>query len=302
MKPAGRTMLLSAGLACPDASEPGYAGRVAALADAMPLDMLVLGDIAAPVPFDPLVLAGWLAPRLCGVGLVALVDTARAAPFHIARALSALDFLTEGCCGWQPAGSGASERNLDFIAATASLWDSWDADALIIDQASGIYLDPARVHRGDYRGTHFRVLGPLNAARPPQGHPILVQSDADPGWALAERWTDVLLVQVPEIAALITRCQALRASRRNPSLRVLAALPPSQLSYDGVLVCETAFRSGWLDGIHVLADDTEDALRRFADTLLPGLRDRGLTAAARPAGSLRMRMDLQCPGGRHHGS
>ncbi len=41
------------------------------------------------------------------------------------------------------------------------------------DKATGRYLDPARVQLTEHRGKHFKVKGPLNVGRTPQGQPVV---------------------------------------------------------------------------------------------------------------------------------
>jgi alkanesulfonate monooxygenase SsuD/methylene tetrahydromethanopterin reductase-like flavin-dependent oxidoreductase (luciferase family) len=179
-------------------SDPAFALPLLQAAESAGIDLLVLGESptadTAPA-FDPLIAAAWLAPQARGVGLIAAVSALHSEPFHVARALSALDFLTAGRCGWLPTTAGVDwprygavgevtsgqygAKALDFVAATESLWDSWDSDVLIIDQASGAYLHADRVRRSNYQGPYHQVQGPLNAARPPQGYPLLLQSDRD---------------------------------------------------------------------------------------------------------------------------
>ena len=181
-------------------------------------DMLLLGG--SQPWLDPLVVAGWLAPRVRNAGLVAHTAALHTRPFHIARALSALDILTQGRMGWAPTtiGHAAQARRfgpmaltpdgevvpkgLDFIAATRRLWETWDVNALIIDKAAGVYLDSDKVRRVHYRGPYFQVMGPLNAARPPQGYPVLVQRDDDPLWRVTAEHTDVLLVAPVNVGLL----------------------------------------------------------------------------------------------------
>lgn len=56
------------------------------------------------------------------------------------------------------------------------LWDSWADDAVVNDKEGGVYARAERVRGIDHRGPHFRVDGPLNVRRSPQGHPLLVQA------------------------------------------------------------------------------------------------------------------------------
>jgi FMN-dependent oxidoreductase (nitrilotriacetate monooxygenase family) len=60
--------------------------------------------------------------------------------------------------------------------AIASFGISWETEAVLADKATGRYADPRRLHAVDYVGDHFKVAGPLNVQRPPQGHPLLVQA------------------------------------------------------------------------------------------------------------------------------
>lgn len=68
------------------------------------------------------------------------------------------------------------ERAHEFVDVVKGLWDSWEDDAPIRDKASGVYFDPKKVHALNHVGKHFKVQGPLNIERPPQGRPVIVQA------------------------------------------------------------------------------------------------------------------------------
>ena len=53
------------------------------------------------------------------------------------------------------------------------LWDSFSDKAVVRDVAGARYYDPGGLRTPEHRGEHFRVRGPLNISRPPQGHPVL---------------------------------------------------------------------------------------------------------------------------------
>jgi alkanesulfonate monooxygenase SsuD/methylene tetrahydromethanopterin reductase-like flavin-dependent oxidoreductase (luciferase family) len=155
-------------------ADPAYAASVLPLAEAAGVDLLVLGTPAS-LPFDPQVLAAWAAPRLSRMGVVPVVSARITHPFHAARSLSAIDYLSDGLLGWCPVGEGESPAQVaDLVRATRALWDGWDADCLIMDKASGRYLDSSKVRASHYQGTHYKVRGPVNAMRPKQGHPLLM--------------------------------------------------------------------------------------------------------------------------------
>ncbi|MFP3637355.1 LLM class flavin-dependent oxidoreductase, partial [Bacillus sp. SIMBA_033] len=64
----------------------------------------------------------------------------------------------------------------EFIEVAQKLWDSWDDDAVLADKAEGVWADDTKIRVIDHEGEHFRVRGPLNVPRSPQGHPLIVQA------------------------------------------------------------------------------------------------------------------------------
>jgi len=91
---------------------------------------------------------------------------------------------------------GESERYqaaAEFAEVVMKLWDSWDEDAVIGDKASGLYIDPAKVHPANHVGEHYRVRGPLTTPRSPQGRPLIVQAgQSEAGRNLAASVADVV--------------------------------------------------------------------------------------------------------------
>ncbi|WP_432483921.1 LLM class flavin-dependent oxidoreductase [Kineococcus esterisolvens] len=152
---------------------------------------------------EPLTTLAAMARATERVGLVSTVSTTFWQPFHAARTLASLDHLSGGRAGWNvvtsmhdaearnfgldamPPSERRYERAAEFVEAALALWDSWDADALVLDRA-GRYAEPSRVHRVEHRGAHFSVDGPLTVPRSPQGRPVLFQAGAsDAGRDLA---------------------------------------------------------------------------------------------------------------------
>ena len=68
------------------------------------------------------------------------------------------------------------ERAAEFLQAAKALRDSLEDGAELIDKTTGVFADPRLVHRINHVGKHFRVRGPLNVPRPPQGYPLIVQA------------------------------------------------------------------------------------------------------------------------------
>jgi len=145
------------------------------------------------------------------IGLVATASTTYNEPFHIARKFASLDHLSKGRAGWNVITSGQDteafnfglneqlpnavryERAQECLDVVLGLWDSWEDGARIRDPKTKTYFDPARVHALNHAGKYFKVRGPLNVPRPPQGHPLICQAGAsETGWEFAARTADVL--------------------------------------------------------------------------------------------------------------
>lgn len=263
-----RRFLLSASLADPALADPTVAGTVLDQAEAAGLDLLLLGRAGA-VPFDAQVLAAWAAPRLTRMGVVAVIPPRLGHPFHVARALSAVDYLAGGLLGWSPVAEGEDpEQIADLVQATRALWDGWDADTLVIDKASGYYLDTGKVRASHYEGRWYKTQGPVNAMRPLQDHPLLVVDAASP--------FTVPGVDVAIAAEGQTAPEAARLLRR-----VTLTDDPAALAQ--------AFAQGEIDGLHIDLAGTTQELPRLAE------RFGALATPATTTGTLRQRLGLPLP-------
>ncbi|MEN0119902.1 MAG: LLM class flavin-dependent oxidoreductase [Pseudomonadota bacterium] len=176
-------------------------------------DIASLSRTARSDHFEPLTLLSALAMVTERIGLIATVSTTYNEPFHVARKFASLDHISGGRAGWNlvtSSGQGEAQNfNLDehveharryaraaeFHDVVLGLWDSWEDDAFVRDTRSGVYFDPDKLHPLNHRGEHFRVRGPLNVARSPQGRPVVVQAGASPaGRDLAARTAEVIFV------------------------------------------------------------------------------------------------------------
>jgi len=85
------------------------------------------------------------------------------------------------------------ERAEEFFDVCAGLWDSFEDGAFIRDKASGRYIDPSKGHILNHQGEFFRVRGPLNLPRTPQGRPVIAQAGSSgDGRKLASRVADMI--------------------------------------------------------------------------------------------------------------
>jgi FMN-dependent oxidoreductase (nitrilotriacetate monooxygenase family) len=215
----------------------GYYQRIGRLLEQGRFDMVFCADILA-VPdryegsrtsqleygslgalrLDPMLVLTAIATATERLGLACTVSTSYQDPFTVARAFATLDHLSAGRAAWNVVTSfqDAEARNFgreqqnprerrydradEFLEVVCKLWDSWQDDALVTDPRSPRFADPAKVAAIDHDGEWFRVRGPLNVSRPPQGRPVLVQAGAsNRGKDFAARWADVVFTTPPTL-------------------------------------------------------------------------------------------------------
>lgn len=184
---------------------------------------------------DPLPLVPLLAQATRHLGIVPTISTSFYPPFLLARLIATLDFLSQGRvgCNFVTSTSERAAQNFglpahiehdrryemadEFVTLVTRLWESWDADSVVMDRDRGVFVDPAKVRPVDFEGRFFASRGPSNTARPPQGRPVLVQAGGSPqGRAFAARHMDSVIVAVSSLPEM----QEFRADMRR---RVAAA-------------------------------------------------------------------------------
>ena len=174
---------------------------------------------ATQVPeHDPIPLLSFMAAVTSRIGLAATFSVSHAHPYYAARLWATLDHLTRGRAGWnvvttlnhnQSANYGEELRPVDerydraeeFVAVCKKLWATWAPDAVVMDRATGVFADPAKVHRIEHVGRFFKSRGPLNVVRSPYGGPAILQAGTSPkGRAFAARHADAIFAIQPNLA------------------------------------------------------------------------------------------------------
>lgn len=200
--------------------------------------------------FEPLTLLSALAVATEHIGLIATVSTTFNEPFHVARKFASLDHISGGRAGWNIVTSGnvaearnfgreehlehalRYERAAEFLDVTKQLWDSWRDNAPVVDRERGVYSEEGAVAPIDHRGTHFRVDGPLNVQRSPQGHPLLVQAgSSEDGKEFAARYAEAVFTAQQTLADGQTFYKDLKSrlakyGRRPDQLKILPGICP----------------------------------------------------------------------------
>ena len=177
-------------------------------------DQLALGEDVAQAPriwLEPVTTLAALAVATNRIGLIATASTTYTEPFNLARQFASVDHISNGRAAWnivtswlataarnfggtdQVSHADRYARGEEFMTVVKALWYSWAADAVVDDRFSGHYARPDRIRPIDHRGDFYRVAGPLNMPRCPQGRPVLVQAgSSDTGRRFAARHADAV--------------------------------------------------------------------------------------------------------------
>ncbi|MFF1648220.1 LLM class flavin-dependent oxidoreductase [Streptomyces sp. NPDC058240] len=284
------------------------------------------GPSAADGLPDAVTVLAAVAPLTTTIGLVPTVTTTHCEPVHVSRALATLDHISQGRAGWRrrmvtaeaeaahfgpepPVGlNELRAEEAEFTEVVTKLWDSWEDGAEIREVAAGRFLDRSKLHHIDHAGRHFRIKGPSNVPRPPQGHPVLAV-DLDPRRdRVSAHDADMVFVDVRD--ALDARARVEARTRVIGELEILFDGDHGVSSWD----CRTGeaasrrFRfagspieladllgdmwgSGNVDGFHLRPAFLPATLSRFVAEVVPILRRRSLLRP--PQGtSLRERLGL----------
>ncbi len=160
---------------------------------------------------EPMTLLSALAVATEHIGLGGTLSSTFFEPFNIARQFASLDHISHGRAAWNVVTSALDinaqnfgqdampphhqryARAREVLEIVKSYWDTWEDDAFVFDKEAGRNFDPQKFHIVDHEGEFFRVKGALNTARPPQGHPVIVQAGAsETGRDLAAETADVV--------------------------------------------------------------------------------------------------------------
>ena len=168
--------------------------------------------------FEPTSLISVLSAHTTRLGLGATVSTSFTEPYNVARLFASIDHISQGRAAWNVVTSSRPraalnfnfDRQMDhklryqraeeFVDVVKGLWDCWEDGALVADKASAVYIDDSKIRPLDHKGRFFQVKGPMNIARCPQGHPVIIQAGGSPsGLELAARTADVVFSVVQEL-------------------------------------------------------------------------------------------------------
>ncbi|MBO0842760.1 MAG: LLM class flavin-dependent oxidoreductase [Nocardioides sp.] len=195
---------------------------------------------------DAVLIASRIAPLTSHIGLVPTAIVTHTEPFHLAKAIATLDYVSTGRAGVRvqvaasprdaalfgrrtfppisyadldsPAGTARIEELFgeaaDYVEVLRRLWDSWEDDAEIRDKATGRFVDRTKLHYIDFEGPHFSVRGPSITPRPPQGQPpVAALAHRDVPFRLVGGSTDLGFVTPHEAADIAPIVSSIRTAQ-----------------------------------------------------------------------------------------
>jgi alkanesulfonate monooxygenase SsuD/methylene tetrahydromethanopterin reductase-like flavin-dependent oxidoreductase (luciferase family) len=276
--------------------------------------------------------ASFVAATTSTIGLVPVVETTYAEPFHTSSQLTTLDYASRGRGGWiaarvadsaagrawgRPILTEQSEldrEQRDSINVVRSLWDSWEDDAVIRDYASGRFLDRDKLHYVDFEGETFTVKGPAIVPRPPQGQLVVLGTEADRDQVdvvlIAETDRDAAVdaanrsrgLTFVEIDVTLDAPRASAADRLAALNRYEHGAATPRLEYVGTaeglveLLTELAVHA---DGVRLFPTVIDEELPALARYVLPALFTSGVAHRPVPGSSLRGNLGLSRPVNRY---
>jgi len=200
---------------------------------------------------DPIPLAVLIAANTSRLGVVATMSTSFYPPYLLARLASTVDSIAEGRFGWNIVSSAedraAQNFGLDglpehderynvaeeYFDIVNQLWDSWEADAVVMDRKTHTYADYRKVNTIDFDGKYFKSRGPLNTVPSPQHRPTFLQAGASPrGRQFAAGAADAIIAVGTGVEGMKEyrddiRARAKAAGRNPDDIKLLFVVSPT---------------------------------------------------------------------------
>lgn len=292
---------------------------------------------AEPARSEAFTTASFLATRTRHIGLIAAANTSYVEPYNVTRLAASLDHVTHGRAGWlvstgavDPAGAnygqGAAapdahyERADEILGIARRLWDSWEDDAFVRNKQSGVFVDGAKIHPIEHVGPSFKVKGPLNVARPPQGQVIVAHRVADKQSAdFAGRHADIAILAAEAAGNIVALRDSVlgaagAARRERQQVRLFAEIVPlvgrepvpggskepvanyvTGSPSEIVDQIEALSNAAGLDGLLLAPRVVRGTLDAFSRDVVPELVRRERLAAGAGSATLRERLGLSRP-------
>jgi FMN-dependent oxidoreductase (nitrilotriacetate monooxygenase family) len=182
------------------------------------MDFYLKNAVMTP-KFDPVMVTPFLIQATRHIGLAPTLTSTFYPPWLLARSLATLDHYSSGRIAWNivTATSDAAAQNYgldqqiehdlrydmadEYVECVSQLWDAWEPDAVVMDEASHTFIDPKKVKVVDFKGKYYKTRGPLNVPRSPQGRPVFIAPGGSPrGRRFAGRNAEIVLAGGESVA------------------------------------------------------------------------------------------------------
>ena len=244
----------------------------------------------ATATLDPSLVASSIAAVTQHLGIAITKSTTYFHPYELARVFSTLDHLSKGRVAWNivTSLSSAEARNFgldqaiehderytraqEFVEVAVALWESWDADALVLDRASGQFADPEKINAIHHDGKYFKSQGPLATPASPQGRPVLIQAGSSGrGKDFAAQWADAIFEIDPTKEGRLAyyddvKSRASDAGRDPERVKIFPSFIPFVGETESIAREKQAFHNELADpisGLHTLSVHTDHDFSQY---------------------------------------
>jgi alkanesulfonate monooxygenase SsuD/methylene tetrahydromethanopterin reductase-like flavin-dependent oxidoreductase (luciferase family) len=284
-----------------------YFSQLAREAEQAKLHFVTLTDHAASANgwMEPISLLSGISALTSHLGLGLTINATTTEPYNVARFFASLELISGGRAAWNFTTSFCNDGRLSFsplhipsldlwsamaeehLSVVQGLWDTWEDDTMIQNKETGQFLDPAKLHFLNHVGQFYRVKGPLNLCRSPQGQPVIFMADpAEAGRDVVARRADCVFMRCSTVEEMHNRADAIRrdavqAGRTDSALNILVDVAQlsnhleSRASERAADLLQNWFEAGAADGF-LVSDSGNGEFSVFAHTVVPLLQQRGL--------------------------
>src|SRR3954465_4022794 len=203
-----------------------------------------LDVVGRPDTFTVLAALAAVTDRL---GLTGTINSPFNEPYEVARQFATLDHLSGGRAAWNVVTSWDAftgenfrrggylpqderyARAQHFLDAAFALFDSWEGDEIVADQASGEFLRRPDVGTFAHVDQHIDIHGAFTTPRSPQGRPVIFQAgDSEEGREFAAATADAIFTRHAELRAgqefyADVKARLAKLGRRHDDLKILPA-------------------------------------------------------------------------------
>lgn len=333
--------------------------KQAKIAETAKFDTLFLIDVSHIGPgniphylsfFEGVSLMSALSMATKNIGLSATIASSYGDPYTAARQILSLDKISKGRASVNlitsnPGGlvnfsrghlskSDLYPMQKEFMEIVLGLWDTYEDDAFIRDKASGVFLDPSKMHALNYRGNYFSVDGPLSISRSVQGRPVLYTAGTSTNMMEnAAKYTDAALIHgnsLTEYVSMATELKRRVASEGRSPEDFIVSLVENPIVGRTEKEAEEKFREleslmphyripkpRFFGSAEKVADEVQEwyeagamdlflvkqeyptGLQDFADLVVPILQNRGIFRTEYESNTLRGNLELPIPESRY---